>query len=277
MKKYIVFSRPLLATLLFFSFQLAALGKVQSFKIPSVALSDSNQVIVASPTTFDMNKQGGYSYIVMLHGYSGNQDQWNEDADLQALSDKYNILLVLPDGGYDSWWLDTDLLSGRNYDTHLHQELTIWVVETLNGSANPTQHGIMGLSMGGFGAFLQALKHPSSYAAAASLSGVMDITRHPNSWGLAKSLGRYTNNRKKWDSNNPLNLTQRPLKRPLPDFLLICGRDDFAFPENQAMIHQMKRMGYSAELKEEAGAHTHTFWKTHVEAAIEFIVNHFQD
>ena len=135
----------------------------------------------------------------------------------------------------------------------------------------------MGLSMGGFGAFLQALKHPESYAAAVSLSGVMDITRHLDSWGLINSLGKYSDNPKIWESQNPLHLTQKAKHNSTPALLLICGRDDFAFAENQAMAHQMRRMGYPGKLREEAGAHTHTFWKAQVDSAISFIVSNFKD
>ena len=213
----------------------------------------------------------------MLHGYSGDQTQWEADADLQLLCDTHDILLVLPDGGYDGWWLDTDLLPGRNYETHIHQEIKIWVVENYNGSREASQHGIMGLSMGGFGAFVQGLKFPGSYAAIASLSGVMDITLHVDNWGLSKALGEYSLNHAIWEAQNPLHLSQKVSRPSNPDFLLICGRDDFAFPENQSIAHQMMRLKYSIKFQEEAGAHTHAFWKTHVGSAVEFIVDHFHD
>ncbi len=250
-------------------------GKIYHVKAPSLALTDSNRVVVATPTDFDPAKKDGYPFIVMLHGYSGNETQWESDADLQMLSDTHNILLALPDGGYDGWWIDTDLLPGRDYETHIHQELKIWMVQNFNGSMKASQHGILGLSMGGYGAFVQALKHPDSYAAAASLSGVMDITRHPDSWGLKKSLGQYSDNTEKWKANNPLHLSQKVALKTSPALLLICGRDDFAFPENQAMAHQLDLLNYSAQFQEEDGAHTHTFWKTHIATAVEFIVSNF--
>ncbi|NQV15867.1 hypothetical protein HQ531_10455 [bacterium] len=252
-------------------------AKIHHLKVPSVALSDSNRVIVATPSSFDINKKGGYPFIVMLHGWSGDETQWEDDADLQGLSDRHNILLVLPNGGYDGWWLDSKLLDGSNYDTHLHEEITIWIVVRFNGSPNASQHGIMGLSMGGFGAFLQALKYPDDYAAAASLSGVMDITRRSEKFGLKKALGSYPENSLIWESNNPLHLTKKVSPAHGPAFLHICGRDDFTYEENQALNIQMDQKGYSVTFQEEAGAHTHLFWKTYVGSAIEFIVSNFQN
>ena len=252
-------------------------GRIHRLKAPSIALTDSNRVIVATPTDFDIKRPDGYPFIVMLHGWTGDETQWEKDADLQGLCDTYNILLILPDGGYDGWWVDSELLEGSDYETHLHEEITIWVVMNFNGSPKAIEHGILGLSMGGFGAFIQALKYPDDYAAAASLSGVMDITRHPEKFGLIKNLGDLTTNPAEWEANNPLHLSVYAAPPLHPKLLLICGRDDFTFAENKEIFEQMKKQGYSINFNEEDGAHTHKFWKKHVGEAVEFIVSNFAD
>jgi len=275
MKPYKNFSASLLALLFVLPSFSSVFGDILHLKAPSVALSDSNRVIVATPSQFDLHLRSGYAFIVMLHGWSGDETQWEDDSDLQALCDTYNVLLVLPDGGYDGWWVDSEVSPGRNYDTHIHQEIKIWMVENFNGSKKPSQHGIMGLSMGGFGAISQALKYPKSYAATASLSGVMDITRHTENWHLTNALGLYADDPDRWERNNPLHLAERKAPRRSPDILLICGRDDFTFKENQEMARLLDDMKYDSVFREEAGTHSHIFWKTHVESAIKFIVSHF--
>jgi S-formylglutathione hydrolase FrmB len=57
--------------------------------------------------------------------------------------------------------------------------------------------------------------------------------------------------------------------------LLVCGRDDFTFKENKEMAKMLEEMGYKSVFREESGTHSHTFWQTHVESAIKFIVSHF--
>ncbi|MBT3228115.1 MAG: prolyl oligopeptidase family serine peptidase [Candidatus Marinimicrobia bacterium] len=269
-----IFATLIMPVLVLTSFS-PALGDILHLKAPSVALSDSNRVIVATPSQFDPHLKGGYPFIVMLHGWSGDETQWEDDSDLQNLCDTYNLLLILPDGGYDGWWVDSEVSPGRNYATHIHQEIKIWVVENFNGSMNPASHGVMGLSMGGFGAITQVLKYPDSYAAAASLSGVMDITRHTENWHLTNALGLYAEDPDRWESNNPLHLAEKKAPRNSPDMLLVCGRDDFTFKENQEMAKQLEDKGYKIVFREESGTHSHAFWKTHVESAIKFIVSHF--
>ncbi len=212
---------------------LLSFGEIYHLKMPSLALADSNRIIVATPTQFDANRKTTYPYIIMLHGWSGDETQWEADADLQFLADEHDILLVLPDGGYDGWWVDTEQTTGRNYETYLRLELPQWIEASYNASKKNSQRGIMGLSMGGFGALIQVLKHPGKYAAAASLSGVMDITRHPENWHLTKSLGLYSENQKGWKENNPLDLAQTRKWWHQPKILLICGSDDFTYAENQ--------------------------------------------
>ena len=244
-------------------------------KAPTTALSDSNRVIVATPSQFDPHRIGGYPFIVMLHGWSGDETQWEDDSDLQGLSDTFEVLLVLPDGGYDGWWVDSEVSPGRNYGTHIHEEIKIWMVANFNGSMDPSNHGIMGLSMGGFGAITQVLMHPDNYAAAASLSGVMDITRHTENWHLTEALGLYADDPDRWQRNNPYHLAEQQAPVISPDMLLVCGRDDFTFKENQEMAIRLELKGYKIVFREESGTHSHIFWKTHVESAIKFIVSHF--
>lgn len=253
----------------------SSLAKVLSFTLPSVAIGDSTNIIIATPTDFDPEKEVGYPFILMLHGWSGDETQWKENADLQAMCDTHDILLVLPDGDYNSWWVNSMVQPHRNYDTHLHVELKSWVIATFNGSPIHSKQGILGLSMGGYGAMHQVLTHPQQYAAAASLSGVMDITRHQDQWQLAGVLGAYPNYPDRWKHHNPLDLAQIDPPPLPPGILLICGTDDFAYDENQDMATRLTENNYDIQFLEPPGSHTHSFWQTHINTAVEFIVDHF--
>lgn len=251
-------------------------AEILNLKVPSVALADSNRVILATPQDYDKTLKSGYPFIVMLHGWSGDETQWDNDADLQDLCDKYQVLLVLPDGGYDGWWMDSEVLPNRNYDTHIHQEIKIWMVENFNASKKASQHGVMGLSMGGFGAIYQVLKHPRSYAAAASLSGVLDITRHTKNWHLDKAFGKYDEAPERWTRNNPLHLAQGKAENDHPEMLLVCGIDDRMFQENVDIAKRFDQNGYRVVFRKEPGTHSHDFWRMHVESSIKFIHSKFE-
>ena len=264
-----------LCLILLLTLPFTAFGEIHHLKIPSKALVDSTRIIIATPANFNLHQAGGYPFIIMLHGWSGDETQWEADADLQLFCDRYKILLVLPDGGYDGWWIDAKRLPGRNYDTHIHREVPQWVISEFNGSNDPAKHGILGLSMGGYGTVMQALLYPHDYAAASSLSGVMNILLHPKSWGLKLALGEFEDNLQNWRDHNPVDLAKQANPDDAPAVLLICGRDDFTFEENVAMADILKEHGYPVKFMQDEGAHSHTFWKQHVGTAIDFIVTHF--
>lgn len=248
-------------------------AEILHLRIPSVALVDSTNIIVATPSAYQAGDGKTYPFIIMLHGWDGDETQWKKDADLQALANMHDILLILPDGGYDGWWQDTDLLPGRNYDSHIIKELKPWVIQTFSGSSNPQHHGVMGLSMGGYGAFLQAFTHPGEYAAASALSGVMDILSRSEKWGLKLALGNYTENEARWRSRDPISLVETLDPANIPPLQLICGRDDFVFDDNVEIATKLKAAGFSIEFLEEEGRHSHDFWKAHVNTSIAFIVS----
>ena len=59
-------------------------------------------VVVITPKTYedDGNIEKEYPVVYLLHGYSGDQNQWKKITNLPAIADKYDVLLVCPDAGF---------------------------------------------------------------------------------------------------------------------------------------------------------------------------------
>lgn len=247
---------------------------IHALQLASPAIGDSTRVLVVTPTSFDDARDPAYDAVIMLHGWSGDETQWKKDADSQFLADRYDLVLVLPDGGYDGWWLDNQLQPTRQYARYLAEELKPLMIRRYNVSPAGRSWGILGLSMGGYGSLMEAFRHPGDYAAVVSLSGVTDLTRHSDNWGLPEALGDISGQEARWQANTPLHLAAQPAADNFPAVLLICGWDDFAFPENTELFDQMRGSGYSVEFLQAPGAHTHAFWQEHVQRAVLFIVSH---
>ena len=69
----------------------------------------------------------------------------------------------------------TDMAHGYAYWTHLSEELPRLARAFFPLSEAREENFVAGLSMGGYGAFKLALRRPDMFAAAASLSGALDI------------------------------------------------------------------------------------------------------
>jgi hypothetical protein len=74
-------------------------------------------------------------------------------------------------------------------DTFLHQELYPLVQALLNVREDAAGRGVMGFSMGGWAALLQAEWHPDAYAFAASVSGVIEAVNDPFASPLFQAAG----------------------------------------------------------------------------------------
>lgn len=267
---------PLLSILVWLIFPGISRGEIHHVKVPTECLADSNSTIIATPSTFNANRPQRYPVILMLHGWSGDETQWREDADLQALANRYDLLLVLPDGGYDGWWADSQTQPQRDYESHIVVELLPWLEQHFNATRSKYQRGLTGLSMGGYGSIVLLLRNPDLFIAAASLSGITDIIAHGTQWGLLETFGDQEVNAAYWRAHNPLTMINGQRGRKIPPIFLICGTEDFAFQENLALAELLNEKGANFLALFPPGTHSHPFWKEHIGGAIQFLVKQFK-
>ncbi len=253
-----------------------ARAAIISVKVPAPSLADSNRTIIALPTSFDSINHPRYPVILMLHGWSGDETQWVRDAPLQYYADAYDELLVLPDGGYDGWWADSQTRPHRNYETHIVNELLPWLEKHYHATKSGNQRGITGLSMGGFGAVTLTLRHPDLFCAAASLSGIMDIVAHGSQWGLQSAFGNPDSTLEYWKAHNPLDLIENHRGKDLPPLFLICGAEGFAFQENQIVARRLAEKGADFLFLFPPGTHSHPFWKETIGEGLKYL-NYYLD
>ena len=83
-----------------------------------------------------------------------------------------NLAVIMP-AVQNSFY--TDMVHGGKFLTFLTEELPAMLHDLFPLSTERADTFVAGLSMGGYGAFKLALTRPDLYAAAASLSGALDI------------------------------------------------------------------------------------------------------
>lgn len=113
--------------------------------------------------------------LYLLHGCCDGDTgyrSWTDKTDVAAFTANTNALIVMPEGGttgFYSNWYDRSV----NWETFHLTELRRLVQQEFRSGG---QRAVAGLSMGGFGAFSYAARHPGFFKAAASYSGVVDTT-----------------------------------------------------------------------------------------------------
>jgi len=166
-------------------------GRVEMMRYESEVLKGNapgdphvRTVPVYLPPSYDRETSRRYPVAYVLTGFTGrgrmllNDNLWvpplDQRMDALIASGCGEMILVMPDcatrfGG--SQYLDSTA-TGR-YETHLVSELVPHVDRTFRTRAARDQRAILGKSSGGYGAIVQAMRHPDVFGAVACHSGDM--------------------------------------------------------------------------------------------------------
>ncbi len=108
--------------------------------------------------------------VTLLHGIYGNCNDWQIYSSACLYAAENSLALVCPNAENSFY---TDMVYGSNYATFMQKELPYIIENILHLPTNREKNMIAGLSMGGYGAFVTALRNPQNYFAAASFSGAL--------------------------------------------------------------------------------------------------------
>jgi putative tributyrin esterase len=114
----------------------------------------------------------GFPVLYLLHGLSDDSTAWQRYTSIERYAAELGLAVVMPQVQRSFY---ADEAHGARYWTFLSEELPSVVESFFRVSRRREDTFVAGLSMGGYGAFKLALRHPSRFGAAASLSGVLDL------------------------------------------------------------------------------------------------------
>jgi S-formylglutathione hydrolase FrmB len=206
--------------------------------------------------------QGGarLPVLFLLHGSGGGFEDWAEHAhrQLQRLSSAHDLIIVTPEGGADGWYLDSPLVPDSQYESHIVKEVVPDVERALPSSR---ARAIAGLSAGGNGAIVLALKHPGLFRSASSMSGALDLSQAADRTALIERLGAYPAKKQLWHGHSARHLVARRLDaaRRLP-MLITIGSSDIWAPANRAFHVELAAIGVNHVFEETPGQHDWSYW-----------------
>lgn len=239
----------------------------------SASMKKEIKAVVIKPDSYASGNR--FPVVYLLHGYSGNYSNWIEKVPgIKEDADRYQVLIVCPDGGFGSWYWNSPVDAAFQYETYVAEELVSLIdrqYKTITGAAG---RAITGLSMGGHGALYLALKHPEVYGAAGSMSGGVDIRPFPNNWDMAKRLGSYASNKALWEENTVMNLLH--LAQPgKPALIIDCGTADFFFEVNERLHQELLYRNIPHDYITRPGAHNWEYWKNAVRFQLLYFYDYF--
>jgi S-formylglutathione hydrolase FrmB len=251
----------------------ALAGTVDTVSYESASMKKTFRCVVVKPNSYDEQKT--FPVVYLLHGYGGGYANWIKRVpDIVAHADRLNILIVCPDGGISSWYLNSPIDQQHQYETMVGIELVAMIDQRYKTIANRNARAITGLSMGGHGAMLLAWKHADIFGAAGSMSGALDIQKIGYRFELEKRLGDTIQHASQWQQNCVFKLVEQAPKDSLA-LMIDCGVSDFLIGVNRALHEKMVQLKIAHDYIERPGAHDWGYWRNAVIYQLTFFDQFF--
>ena len=194
--------------------------------------------------------------LYLLHGLSDDDTIWLRRTSIERYAAPLGLAVVMPAVERSFY---TDEAYGLPYWTFLSEELPAVVDSFFKVSTQRADTFVAGLSMGGYGALKWALRQPERFAAAASLSGALDIASrqlhdHPD-------VKRIAGDRDLTGSDDDLfALLNKVDPQVAPRLWVSCGADDGLLSESHKFVQQAT--GRSVEVTSDVvpGNHEWSVW-----------------
>ena len=226
------------------------------------------------PAGDDTGESVRYPTLYLLHGLSDDHTVWLRRTSLERYLEGRRLAVVLPAAGRSFY---TDALRGQRYWSFVSEELPRLARHLFPLSARREENFAAGLSMGGYGACMLALAHPERFAAAASLSGALDVARLVEEdqaagtselqdiFGPAERLAH--------SPDNLFHLAAQLVLRPGPRPALYqwCGTGDFLHADNVRFRDRAAALGLALTSEEGPGGHDWACWDAQIRRVLDWL------
>lgn len=287
-----------LATLVFLFFLVPATpaqvarGMVkEGLTLDSKILGAKVRYTIYLPFDYDTSNRF-YPVVYLLHGYTDNDMAWIQFGEANLIADEAMakreipaMVLAMPDAG-PSWYIN-NYNGAVRYEDFFFGEFIPYIESHYRIRAEKNYRGVAGLSMGGFGTLVYAMRHPDQFAACAALSAAVNTTeqmvamdergwgRWPTTvYGPGSGEARLTEHLL---SYNPIRLAETVDVEKLKSvrIYLDCGDDDYLTIGN-AMLHvALTKRQIPHEYRVRDGAHAWSYWRSGLLEALKFIGTSF--
>jgi putative tributyrin esterase len=244
-----------------------------------LGISTSMCVILPQNTRSQIGMEGSekkekYPTLYLLHGLSDDHTIWQRRTSIERYVSDMGLAVVMPNAGRSFY---TDMKHGYKYFTFLSEELPEIARQFFPLSDKREDNFAAGLSMGGYGAFKLALRCPDKYAAAASLSGAVDMasrvksnqiqdtTELENIFGDLNSI--------KNSENDLFYLAKNvsALNGPKPKLYQCCGTEDFLYEDNIKFKNFIEKANLDYTYEESPGVHEWKYWDDQIQKVLKWL------
>jgi putative tributyrin esterase len=149
---------------------------LQYGSLQSSALGRELKFAIQLPASYDTDKSRRYPVLYFLHGMNGNEREFERRGVAAAIgrlrtAGAIGDLIIVAPAGENSFYLNSK--PGVRYEDAIIQDLIPYIEKNYRAIGTPAARAIQGISMGGFGALMLALKHPEMFSSVSTHSAAL--------------------------------------------------------------------------------------------------------
>jgi putative tributyrin esterase len=210
---------------------------------------------------------GDFPVLYLLHGLSDDSTAWLRYTSIERYAAPLGLAVVMPQV-HRSFYADE--VHGERFFTFLAEELPEVVGRFFRVSRRREDTFVAGLSMGGYGALKWALHQPSRFAAAASLSGALDLTTISQDESRQPLIRRVFGDRLE-PRDDLLALLDAADVEALPSVYLGCGTQDQLYDGNVRFLDAATAAGLDVHVDFRPGEHEWGLWDTTIQDVLAWL------
>lgn len=250
-------------------------GTADTVSIYSQSMRKSYKCVVIKPDSYKKSR-ASFPTVYLLHGLGGDYSNWVQKVrELTKHADTYQLLIVCPDGAYNSWYWDSPVDTSLKFETYIAKEVPAFIEGKYRTIKDRKSRAITGLSMGGHGAMFLGFRHADYFGACGSMSGALAIEFITDKrYGMDKLLGDTVNHKKRYRDYSIFSQMEQYPKDSLA-VIMDCGVDDFIIEMSRLAHQRMLALKIPHDYIERPGKHDWDHWATAVEYQLLFFRNYF--
>jgi S-formylglutathione hydrolase FrmB len=245
----------------------------------ALGMSTSLSAILPQPTLADLQaaspgKNQKHPTLFLLHGLLDDHTTWRRLTSIERYAEPLGLAVVMP-AVQRSFY--SDMARGYRYWTFVSEELPALARSFFPLSSAREDNFVAGLSMGGYGAFRLALTHPTRYAAAASLSGALDIvsTAHRDVDGWRTEMENIFGDldRLAGSDSDLFHLAEQASRSgaAMPKLYQCCGTEDFLYQDNVKFHEHATALKLPLTYEAGPGEHEWGYWDRQIQKVLAWL------
>ena len=278
-----------LSIVLFLPLQLAAQsGRVMDdLNLPSKILKGDRKYAVYLPPDYESSNRS-YPVLYLLHGGGDDHSGWVQFGEVMHITDKAiregiatPMIIAMPDANTGRRGYFNDIVGEWRYEDFFFEEFIPFIEKTYRIRAEKRYRAVAGLSMGGEGTFIYALRRPDLFSSACPLSAGTGPLR-------PEDMGAYFERRRMppasqaeldafYKRHSVLALIEAmpEEQKSAVRWYIDCGDDDFLYEGNSLVHIAMRKNDIPHEFRIRDGGHNWSYWRESLPEVLRFISQAF--